>query len=448
MQSARIASRIAWRNITRQRKRTALLGGAIAFGVLVIILIGSFTTGVLENVRENFTGIFGGHIYVSGEELSPSGRILGRIGDQEVLEEAFLGIEEKISSLHFRSRSRGEVIFASVRESISVEGVDWKSESRLWEDLGVENGDRSLLSRENSLVLPESVAESLGVQIGETVLFSMSTITGQANVGEFTVAGTYPDNQSFNISGGYTGLPYLNTLLGLEQEEYQFLNITLWDLEAIDGAADSLYSELALLGQVETQDGTEDGHSRSRMMAMMGGGFSSLAEDEEAWEGTKFSISTLNDMMAPVLSLVQILDLIRTGLFALLLIITMVGLLNTFRMILIERTQEIGTMRAIGMQRAGVRNIFLFEALFLALAGAVAGLAVTLLLMGILGNIPIAGETMLQLFTTNGRFAFPFMVDDVATTVFVLAGITVLSAFLPARKAAKLKPADALRATY
>ena len=78
MQSAKIA----FRNVTRQKKRMVLLGGAIAFGVLIIILIGSFTSGVLENVRENFTGIFGGHIYVSGEELSSTERILSRIGDR------------------------------------------------------------------------------------------------------------------------------------------------------------------------------------------------------------------------------------------------------------------------------------------------------------------------------------------------------------------------------
>jgi putative ABC transport system permease protein len=440
--------RIAWRNITRQKKRTALLGGAIAFGVLVIILIGSFTTGVLENVRDNFTGIFGGHIYISGEELSPTGRILGQIGDTEALEEALQSIEGEISSVQLRSRSRGDVIFASVRESIRIEGVDWNGESRLWEDLGIEEGERDLLYRENAIILPESVADSLGVQIGETVLFSMSSLTGQANVGEFVVAGVYPDNQAFNISGGYTGLPYLNSLLGLSSEEYQFLNVTLAGLEEIDQLADRLLDELALLAPVEIEDGAEEETNRGRMLAMFGGGFSTLAEDEEAWEGTRFSISTLNDMMEPVFTLVQILDLIRTGLFALLLIITMVGLLNTFRMILIERTQEIGTMRAIGMQRGGVRNIFLFEALFLALAGAVAGLVAAGLLMGILGNIPIGGESVLQLFTANGRFAFPFRVADVAATVLVLAGITVLSAFLPARKAAKLKPADALRANY
>ena len=51
--------------------------------------------------------------------------------------------------------------------------------------------------------------------------------------------------------------------------------------------------------------------------------------------------------------------------FFILLVITMVGITNTFRMILIERTKEIGTMRAFGMQRHVVRNVFLMEALLL-----------------------------------------------------------------------------------
>ena len=153
-------------------------------------------------------------------------------------------------------------------------------------------------------------------------------------------------------------------------------------------------------------------------------------------------------MMDPLLSLVRIIDAISIGLFAVLLLITMVGLLNTFRMVLIERTQEIGTMRAIGMQRGSVRNIFLFEALFLALAGAAAGLIISLIFMGILGNVQVGQENMLQFFTRNGEFSFPIVVTDVITTILILAGATVFSAWLPARKAARLEPADALRATY
>ncbi len=445
MQSARIA----FRNIARQKKRTVLLGGAIAFGVLTIILMGSFTAGVLSNVSDNFTGIFGGHIYVRGQELSSTGKILPRIGDREILEQAISVMQEDIASLHFRSKANGYVIFGSKQERVSIEGVDWKAETGLWDDLGVAQGDPSTPALENAIVLPGSVAETLGVEVGEAVLFRLSTITGQANVGEFTVAGVYPDNQSFNISGGYAGLSYLNALLGLGRNEYQFLNITLQDIEQIDALADELYAELGRLGRVESREDDEEGVGHQRLHSLMGGSVTaSLAEDEQAWEGTKFALTTLNDIMDAVLSLVQIIDLLRIGLFAVLLLITMVGLLNTFRMVLIERTQEIGTMRAIGMQRAGVRNTFLLEALFLALVGALAGLIAALLAMAILGSIEISGVEVLQLFTRNGRFVFPFLLQDAATTILALGGVTVLSAWLPARKAARLKPADALRATY
>ena len=444
MQSARIALR----NIARQKKRTALLGGAIAFGTLVIVLMGSFAAGVLENVRENFTGIFGGHIYLSGQELSPSGRVLGRIGDTEVLAEALRSVDGKVSTSRLRSRARGEVIFGSREESVNVDGVDWQAEAELWQRLGVVQGDRGLLSRENGAILPASVASALGVEVGETVLFRMSTVTGQANVGELLLAGIYPDNQGFNITGGYVALSYLNGLLGLAPTEFQVLNITLYELDEIDAVADRLYRQLALSREVAPRLSHSTAAGPQRMMSMIGGGSLVLAQDEQAWEGTKFSLTTLNDIMEPVLLLVQILGLIRTGLFAVLLAIMMAGLLNTFRMVLIERTQEIGTMRALGMQRGGVRSIFLFEALFLALAGAAAGLAAALALMGILGRIQVGTGTVLQLFTRGGSFRFPVIGVDVAGTAAILALVTVLSAWLPARKAAALKPADALRTTY
>ena len=445
MQSARIA----FRNIARQKKRTVLLGGAIAFGVLTIILMGSFTAGVLSQVSENFTGIFGGHIYVSGQELSATGKILARVGDREILEQAITVMQADIASLHFRSRANGFVIFGSKQERVRIEGVNWAAETGLWDDLGVARGNPSMLARENAIVLPGSVAASLGVEVGEAVLFRLSTITGQANVGEFTLAGVYPDNQSFNISGGYTGLTYLNVLLGLGQNEYQFLNITLQDIEQLDALADKLYGELGRLGRVQSRGGDDEDAGHQSIISLMWGNVSAfLAEDEETWQGTQFAVATLNDIMDAILSLVQIIDLIRIGLFAVLLLITMVGLLNTFRMVLIERTQEIGTLRAIGMQRAGVRNTFLLEALFLALVGALAGLLAALLIMAILGSIEFGAVEVLRLFTRNGRFVFPFVLQDAATTILVLGGVTVLSAWLPARKAARLRPADALRATY
>ena len=447
MQSARIA----FRNIARQKKRTVLLGGAIAFGVLIMVLIGSFTAGVSRNVQRNFTGIFGGHVYVRGEELLPSGRILPRIGDPELLNEVLGGMQREVASLQVRSRTRGEAIFGGNREALGLEGVDWAAEATLWEDLGVVRGRRELLDRPNAVILPGAAAEALGVEIGETILFRMSTVTGQANVGELVVAGVYPGTRGFSLAGAYTALPYLNRLLGLEAGEYQLLNITLRDLKDIDPFRLQLEGALKQRAPVVPRREEEDGDPHNMMRAMMRsamGGLSSLAAGEQAWRGTRFSINTLNDLLQPMLSLVQTLSMIRLGLFVILLLITMVGLLNSFRLVLVERTQEIGTMRALGMLRGQVRSSFLWEALFLALAGAALGLAAASVGMGILGAVRLPDSSMLALFTNRGRFSLPFIAVDVALTLLILSAVTLLSAWLPARKAAGLKPADALRASY
>jgi putative ABC transport system permease protein len=445
MQSARIALR----NIARQKKRSALLGGAIAFGVLVIVVMASFTAGLLKSVQGNLSGIFGGHIYVRGEELSASGRILARIGDRRALEGALAAVMPDIAGYRVRSRARGDLIFGSRQESISVEGVDWKAEARLWDDLGIARSGRAPVSAD-SVVLPENVAATLGVEVGETVLFRVATITGQANVGELRVAAVYPEQQGFAIATAYTGAPHLNRLLGLGPDEYQSVNITVADMQDMDAVADALQAALARVAPVEPRGaaaGPEDstaGHRR--LMTAMAGFGSSLAKDAKRWEGTKFTVTTLNDVMAPILSLVQALNMIRMGLFGVLLAIIMVGLLNSFRMVLIERTQEIGTMRAIGMQRGGVRNAFLLEALFLSLAGAIAGVAAGVLIAAGLGSIGVARS--FQIFTSGGRFAFAFVARDVSATVSILAACTLLAAWIPARKASKLRPADALRAAY
>ncbi len=442
MQSARIA----FRNIARQKKRTALLGGAIAFGVLVIVVMASFTAGLLDSVQGNLSGIFGGHIYVKGEELSASGRVLARIGDKDALEEAVAAVRQSVAATRIRSKARGDLIFGSRQESISVEGVDWQAEATLWDDLGIAKDDRGRITA-NSVVLPEEVAAALGVEVGETLLFRVATITGQANVGELAVAAVYPEQQGFSIATAYTAASHLNALLGLAPQEVQTMNITVRNMEEMDAVADALHGALASVAPVEprgspSESGGMAGHRR--LMSAMAGLGTTLAKGEARWEGTKFTVTTLNDVMTPILSLVQALNMIRMGLFVVLLAIIMVGLLNSFRMVLIERTREIGTMRAIGMQRAGVRNAVVLEALFLSLAGALAGLAAALVLMAALGSIDVPGR--FQIFTSGGSFTFPLVAKDVLATGAMLAAATLLAAWIPARKASRLRPADALRA--
>lgn len=448
-------TRIAVRNITRQKKRSILLGGAIAFGVMIITLIGSFSRGIAETASATFTDILGGQIYITGEELTGSGAIVSVVSDGEIIDEALDHIDDSIVERTYRSRSMAEVIFGSKSSLTSIEGVDWADEPDLVESISIVSGDIAQAMEPNALVLPKYTADDVGVEVGETVLVRTSTVTGQQNVGEFYIAAISSADSMFSFASTYASRSYLNTIIGLDSEDYQVLNVALEHPNLAGPATDQLLDYLRSIGRSEPEEEEQAGidgmMSRMENMASLMGGaafFSGRVDEADRWEGTRFNVLNINDMMAQVTAMVNVLNTVSYVIFVVLMLITMIGLLNTFRMVLIERTQEIGTMRAIGMQRHEVRNIFLSEALVLALAGAVSGLLVAFGLSGILSVIPISTESPLQFFLSNGTFTFPVVPAGIISTLVIISVVTLASAYLPARKAAKLDPAVALRTTY
>jgi putative ABC transport system permease protein len=116
-------------------------------------------------------------------------------------------------------------------------------------------------------------------------------------------------------------------------------------------------------------------------------------------------------------------------------------------MVVYERTREIGTLRALGMQRPQIRNLFLLEAVFLAIAGIVAGFLVGVVILVLLSFLDLSSwkdfnillkDNKLQLIVDFGSFAF---------NLVVVSALTAIAALFPARKAGKLTPAEALRTT-
>ena len=103
---------------------------------------------------------------------------------------------------------------------------------------------------------------------------------------------------------------------------------------------------------------------------------------KETWSGIKYRVFTLNDMLQQVQQIVNVLNSASLVILIVLFLIIMVGITNTFRIIMYERIREIGTMRSIGMQREEVRGLFLFEATFLAVGGVLAGIILALIIMG------------------------------------------------------------------
>ncbi|MFQ3547831.1 MAG: FtsX-like permease family protein, partial [Termitinemataceae bacterium] len=143
--------------------------------------------------------------------------------------------------------------------------------------------------------------------------------------------------------------------------------------------------------------------------------------------------------------LVQILNTVSTVILVVLFLIILVGILNTFRIIIYERTKEIGTMRALGLQRPDVRNLFILEATFLALGGVLAGFLAGGVIMGILSLINFGTGSFVSLFLKNGHLSFVPQAAQSVQHILLVIILTILAAYLPARGAAKLEPAAALR---
>lgn len=447
--------RIAFRNTRRQGRRAVLLGGAIAFGVMIITLLNSFTSGAVGNIKNNLSYAVGGHIFITGTELTDGRREVGRIGDDAVLRDAVEEADPRIISVHRRSAAFATLIFGSKTVMQRIEGVDFAEETDLFRGLQVREGATAVdhLAEPRSLILPASAAERLGVMVGETVLVRMQTVTGQQNVGEFLVSAITDEVAGFGMSAAYTSLAYLNSLLGLNEKEYQVFNVFLRDIQQIDAVADEIFAALTSAGAlVERPYADISSHSEfeDEGMEVLGQlfGQATVKIAEEPWEGTKFSVTTLNEMMQPVVAAMGVLDGIARGIFIILLVITGVGIVNTFRMIMIERTREIGAMRAFGMQKGTVRRIFLWEAAIIGLAGGAVGLILAGAVALVVSRLDLSAIQGLEFFLDGGHITFAVTPAALVTNMLVVLVISVAAALLPANAAANLQPVKALGAHY
>lgn len=118
---------------------------------------------------------------------------------------------------------------------------------------------------------------------------------------------------------------------------------------------------------------------------------------------------------------------------------------NTMSMAVVERTVEIGTLRAIGLRRSGIRRLFMVEGLLLGSIGALLGVCVALSISGLINN---SGLT----WTPPGYvYSYPLKVQVWGNPNLILGSaiglvlVSILSAWWPANRASKLAIVDALR---
>ena len=164
-----------------------------------------------------------------------------------------------------------------------------------------------------------------------------------------------------------------------------------------------------------------------------------------------YRIQTWRDMQGPLLAAVQLETTLLNILLFLIIAVAGFGILATFYMIVVEKTRDVGILKALGAPSRGVMSIFLGYGFSLGLVGSGVGLVLGLLFVRYINEIAAGLErvTGRPIFDpTVYYFSEIPTIIELHTIVGVMVGavlIAVLASVLPARRAARLHPVEALR---
>ena len=141
----------------------------------------------------------------------------------------------------------------------------------------------------------------------------------------------------------------------------------------------------------------------------------------------------------------QMFDTIFGFVFVLIGAIVLFTVSNTMNTAIVERTVEIGTLRAIGLRRSGIRNLFVVEGALLGVSGAVLGVVLALGLSIVVNRLDIPWLPPGNVETVPLTIRVWGEVSMIVNTTIGLIFVAILSAWWPAYRAAKLNVVDALR---
>jgi lipoprotein-releasing system permease protein len=171
----------------------------------------------------------------------------------------------------------------------------------------------------------------------------------------------------------------------------------------------------------------------------------------KAFPADLYAVASWKDKQGPLLAAVDMEMAVLNILLFLIVAVAGFGILAIFFMIVVEKTRDIGILKSLGARASGIAGIFLGYGLSLGLVGAGAGLALGLAIAMNINTIRAGVEwlTGQRVFDPSIYYFFtiPTIIDP-ATVAWIVAGavgIAVASSVLPALRAARLHPVEALR---
>lgn len=438
--------KLAVKNLTRQKRRSAILALAIAFGFFVVTCIGGLTTGAVGNLEDSITQLLGGTVLVAGYEKIPAetengnDKLINIVRDKDYIKNLVENNNIKYDYFSHYTMSTGQLVFNGEKTLATVYGRDFE-EKHFLDSLQVVKGDLNSLKGTNSVIINDSLAKNLNLEIGDELLYTTTTIYGQNNVADLKVGAIIKSTNFLTGIMLYTDINYLNQIVELPEGSYNAFTIFLKNKKESNAVA-------FLLENLIRKDGIEvtnriDAFKTNPKNPGRGIEKQLLGKDYK-WEGVKYAVETLDDEVPAIKTVLSVVNTVTTNILLVILLIVMVGVSNTYRMVLYERIREIGTMRALGMSGKDTGKVFTCEAIILCLIGALAGLILSIILMSLLGIGTIQNESV-AFFLNKGHISFKLSFASILTQYILLILLTIFAVRGSAKKASQMSPAEALR---
>jgi putative ABC transport system permease protein len=392
----------------------------IVVGVAAVVALISIGDGMKKSVQEQFEDIGYNTIILvpsspEGQTSDPKSGAMGRMlgGNQEPTQ-INLDLLGRLPQVVSYGAMRVETALVTSKNMagqgfLRVTGLtDAMADAfnAYFSGFSIVNGRKFTLEDTNALILGDQVASDLGVSVGDTV---------QIENTPFTVIGILAPRDT---KAGAMTFRNLDTALF----------VPMADLEALF-AGENMISQALL----EIADGTD--------VLMASDAIKTLYSDL----GTPVSTMSAEEMSQRMMGVLSGIQQTLTAIAAIALLVGGIGVMNTMYTSVLERTRDIGIMKAVGAKDRDILALFIIESGLLGIVGGIIGIAAGVGISSAAGGMLAGSLAVPGVADTTTSFAASYSPLLIIGTLAFSALLGALAGALPARRAAKLRPVQALR---
>jgi ABC-type lipoprotein release transport system permease subunit len=402
-------AKMAWRNIWRNWRRTAIATIAIVLGLILLIFMDAAIEGSDQATYGNAVRLYGGNIQVHAPGFRERARRLPLIplANADDVVQAVQGNPEVVAAAK-RINTAGLISSPEGSFPVTISGIEPDVEVPVNLMAETINQGRFLTSQdEDAIVIGEGLAELLNVGVGDRVTLLGRRLDESMRQSTMTVVGIYD--------------------LGTKEAEKLTVLITLPRAQTLYNLRDQ-ETEVA----ISLQEVGQEGALIPALQSILPG------YEVDSWDTLR---PELQELLAIKSVFVSIFGLI-------VLLIASIGILNLMLMAVFERTREMGVLQALGMKGRQLMGLFVMEGMMIGAVGAVVGCILGWFLVWLVAQVGIDlgyAADMGEISALMGDRLYPSIgLNKIVGYGIAVVFIAGLASLIPARQASRNEPSEAL----